>query len=261
MITRSRYRARDAVQPTIVAVCYKGPVRLFAPCGVLGALAACGGAARAPVEASGAGAEAPDRATNASAVVPAKEIPEAPPAVGSGSGPGGCHTLAEYEARVGELAAADEVRYREALARQGLVPVALPMRTFRVDALAPPPAERVVTVQGRRRLLAGTVGVACGRIGDPFPLARDATRVYFVVRRVRSRWLDVPVCPPTDCDASPAALHGCGAAPAPTAVAYDLPEDLDFGGERTVELVAHVPRAMPSGPSPCPPRPRPPPPP
>lgn len=166
-----------------------------------------------------------------------------------------CISQAQFDAKVKKLAADDEAHYRAALKKQKLAPVTLPMQTWTVDRVGPPPDPREITKGGKHLLLAGTAGVSCGQHGDsPFLLARSGDKIFLIEREFESKKLDIAVCAPKTCvQASAAAPQGCGTAPQPTMFAYELPANSSFGGDRTVRLVSYWASAEIVGTSACPP--------
>src|SRR3954464_9843897 len=69
-----------------------------------------------------------------------------------------CISQAQFDAKVKKLAADDETHYRAALKKHKLVPVTLPLQTWGVERVGPPPAQRETTQGGKHLLLAGTAG-------------------------------------------------------------------------------------------------------
>ena len=184
-----------------------------------------------------------------------REDAPAPPSVGRGSGPSGCFTRAEYEARSEQLFAEAEASAQAALAKDGFSSVTLPFQQWAVPDLGPPPEPRVRTRAGKRVLMLGSAGVTpCATATmRPFELARRGDAIFVVRRLYESRRLEIPVCPPSSC-AQPPPASGCGgAAPAPTGFAVELPANTEFGGEHDVHLVQYVATPRLVGSDPCPP--------
>lgn len=172
-----------------------------------------------------------------------------------------CITQLQFDAKVKQLAAADQTHYVAALKKQKLAAITLPMVTWDVDAIGPPPAQREVTRDGKRLLIAGSVGAMCGaRPTGAFLLARKGDKIFIINKEVDSRRVDVQVCAPKTCNTTPPPdPGGCGTAPKPTMVAFELPPKTSFGGEVTIKIVSEWAAEELVGTSPCPALPPPPP--
>lgn len=172
-----------------------------------------------------------------------------------------CITQAQFDAKVNQFAADEQARYVAALEKQKLAPVTLPMVTWDIDAIGPPPKQREVTRKGKRLLIAGSVGTVCGALPtNAFLLAKKANKIYLVDKQLENRRVDVKVCAPKTC-AAPVDKGGCGTAPKPTMVAYELPPNTTFGGEVTIKIISQWAAAEIVGTTSCgpavPPPPRP----
>jgi hypothetical protein len=166
-----------------------------------------------------------------------------------------CITQAQFAAKEKQFASAEQTRYVAALKKQKLAPITLPMVTWDVDQLGPAPAQREVTRDGKRLLIAGSVGAMCGaRPTGAFLLARRGNKIFVVNKEVATQRVDIAVCAPKSCAAAaPTAQTGCGTAPKPTMVAYELPAKVSFGGEITIKIASQWASAEIVGTSSCPP--------
>jgi hypothetical protein len=133
------------------------------------------------------------------------------------------------------------------------------MVTWDVTSVGPPPDQREVTRDGKHLMIAGSVGAMCGaRPTGAFLLARKGDKIFIVNKEVDSRRVDVQVCAPKTCTA-PVDPGGCGTAPKPMMVAFELPAKTSFGGEVTIKVVSQWAAEEIVGTAACPPTPPPPP--
>jgi hypothetical protein len=190
---------------------------------------------------------------------PAPVLPEPPPRASQGSGPEGCFTRTDLAERTALATSDRQAVYAEALRRDGLTALLMPAYTLftGVEPGGPIPRahqeERQLPGGRRARVVVMPPTGGCGNLAGAYEFAGDGKRVWQVLRRVRSRRVDVVLCGCPDCTCERATSGGCGGAriAATTVLGYELPDGVEFAGEREVPYVedwVSVQRVLPPQP-------------
>jgi hypothetical protein len=147
------------------------------------------------------------------------------------------------------VAAADKVnqaRFEKALAKTKAKKVSLPERTWDEPGTRAGPMGKdgsIVDYGGAHLLLLGTGEQVCGYPMPTGPfreLAQRGTTIFQIARQRyfgTTRTLKVCACTAPD---SSSAGPGCGAAPRPFGIGYEVPDGTSYGGELAVTYVEDV---------------------
>jgi hypothetical protein len=130
--------------------------------------------------------------------------------------------------------------YLEALRRQGLTQIDLPVQTWEVTTGDGPSRSRVVErdTNGRhvRMVVMPPAHLTCDqKAADVYRFARAGNRVYAIESSAQWRKVEPTICPCPGCACPTPTNHCDGALRPATGFGFELPADVEFGGERQVK--------------------------